>query len=377
MKIFLTTDFLMTNEKEQLSNLKWLSHMITRPIGSHQIVNFVLPDYDEMSDGRNNRNQFFQKLGLDFCHDEVQLFFSADKVTESALDYVRNFLDCDLIIGYEFSEQTRKILDHLDVTYIDIWLHPIRYLDDVVFGFRSNSEKIQEKIASFGIDEELFNVYADMLKVQNYRGFRRFKNQLIPKSALFIGQTLKDKAIFSDGKMLTILDFKEKFKEYTQSYNRVYYSRHPFIKEGDENILNYLSRFSNVEIIFDPSYNLLASDEIEKVFSISSSVVHEAHFFGKQTEFLYKPIFETFNRNDDALSDPDRYIPIMHAFLFNDFWSHLLMGEVLKPNKQYYIKNDLFRDTLSFYWGYRDIDKLESLKQTVSRLYKTVNAKKV
>lgn len=81
-------------------------------------------------------------------------------------------------MGYELSEQTRKILDKIKVTYIDIWLHPIRYMDDVLFGLKSNNEEINNKLYTFNIPSETYYLYADRLKVQNYRGYRKNKSYL-------------------------------------------------------------------------------------------------------------------------------------------------------------------------------------------------------
>lgn len=365
MNIFLTTDFLMTNEPEQRSNLKWFQDILQRPVSikeKNSISTFVLNDFCK----DRSRSEFFSLSDISFDETKTQLFFNNESINTASLSYVSKILqDCDLVIGYELSEQTRYILDKINVKFIDIWLHPIRYLNDVMFGIYANSNSINQRIKSYSIDEELFYVNADMLKVQNYRGFRRFKNNLIPGSALFVGQTLTDKAIFSKGKMLSVLDFKDEFKSITKKYERVYYSRHPFVKEGDEEIISYLKRFPNVEVVGSPTYNLLAAKEIEYVFTVSSSVVHEAHYFGKESEFLFKPIFNTSG-------DTKKYHPIMHAIFFENFWNFVLY-DIETPQKDIYLGDNKIRDTLSFYWGYRKIDKLESLKETVSFIFKKIN----
>lgn len=365
MNIFLTADFLMTSESEQRSNLKWIHDLLRRPVsikGNNNVSIFLLTEFLEGS----SRYEFFNTLGLDFDEKKTQLFFSINDIDTTTLDYVSNILkDCDLIIGYELSEQTRYILDQINVKYIDIWLHPIRYLNDVMFGVHSNSSSINQRIKDYAINEELFYINADMLKVQNYRGFRRFKNNLIPDSALFVGQTLTDKAIFSEGKMLSVLDFKSEFKDAAKKYERVYYSRHPFVKEGDDEIISFLNRFPNVEVVSSPTYNLLAAKEIEYVFTVSSSVVHEAHYFGKESKFLFKPVFHTFG-------EAQKYYPIMHAIFFEDFWNSVLYG-MTTNNWNMYLGDNKIRDTLSFYWGYRKIDKLESLKETVSFIFKKIS----
>lgn len=365
MKIVITTDFLVTSESEQLSNLKWFYQLLHRPIksvvGDDNITQFFLCDKNTSK----SRECFFSLISRDFNLGQ-QLPFDVTDVTDDALLFVNELCsDFDLIIAYELSEQTRFILDKIGKKYIDIWLHPIRYLDDVLFGVSSNDIAYCDRMQPYKVSEELFFIMADFLKVQNYKGFTRLNYELLPNSALFVGQTLLDKAVCYKGKFLNLLDFKEEFKRIASQYNYVYYSRHPFVKTGDEKVLEFLQRFNNVEIINQSSYKLLASGDIDFVFSISSSLVSEAFYFGKKVQFLYKPVFSVFG--DDV-----KYYPVMHALFFEQFWRAVLLGENGFNNYNLYLGRDCIRDHLSFYWGYRDIDKLECLKKQVGVLTRKI-----
>lgn len=53
------------------------------------------------------------------------------------------------------------------------------------------------------------------------------------------------------------------------------------------------------------------------MFSISSSVVHEAKYFGKDVEFLYKPVITIGDHKKD-------YTSVMHEIFYGHFWASIL-----------------------------------------------------
>ena len=199
-----------------------------------------------------------------------------------------------------------------------------------------------------------------MLKIRSYKGFDRKNVNIEDNSALFIGQTLQDKAICDHGKMLTILDFKEKILSIKKQYKKLYYSRHPYVKKGDEEVLNFLHT-NNIQLINIPAYNLISSGKIKKVFSVSSSVVYEAKYMGCQYEFLYKPIIKI------GVNYPDEYISIYQKFVSPVFWAEVLSPviETSPCDDAYFLDTkDKLRDMLNFYWNYASIDKVEMLRKS-------------
>ncbi len=368
--ILLSADFLATKESEQSNNIRWLKDLLSRPI--QQATKITASDFKSVISEKNGfvRSCFFERSGIQFIPGEMQFDFMPECVSEDSIHYLQQHIaEETLLIGYELSAATRTILNRAKITYIDIWLHPIRYLDDVLFAFSSNNKDINQALGKFNLNENTYYAYADRLRVQSYKGFRRPKLDLHDNSALFVGQTLYDKAISHHGRMLTLLDYKHKFEQLCTTYSHVYYSRHPFVKTGDEEVMAYVRQHKNVSVIDEPAYFLLTSDEVHKVASISSSVVHEAKYFSKETDFFFRPVITI------GVSEGD-YSSIYQSFLFGHFWS-----AVLEPcfkvypvqHIEYFESKDKIRDMLSFYWGYRNIDKLESLKQTVGTFYEKKN----
>ncbi|EEZ4370081.1 HAD-IA family hydrolase, partial [Escherichia coli] len=361
--IYISSDFLMTKEKEQFSNVKWLYEVLKRPIEQSsgkkaRIFTSSLTALDKFS-----RIEFFKKSNVELNIHKTQFYYNHKDIINDSLAYLHDFISHDdLVIGYELSEQTRSILTRANIKYVDIWLHPVRFLDDVLFGFSSNDRNVFKKLGDFYYPTETYWLYADRLRISAFKGWKRIIDniKIKPNSALFIGQTLEDKAVSKNGKMLNLLDFKKEFEQLGIEYGKVYYSRHPFLKNEDKHIIDYVESCGFASVINEPTYYLLSHPNISKVVTISSSVATEAKYFDKQIEFLYQPIFNESKEFGDR-----NYIPIFQDFMTSHFWS-IILSPITEtrvcPKIEFLNKKDKIRDMLGFYWGYKQIDKNEYIR---------------
>lgn len=368
MRLHIASDVLMTSTDEQESNVRWLGDLLRRPLGRATGIIPLTTISGQQREHAFSRRRFFESSNVKLDSEARQFFYAAHEIDDASVEYLRSAFDpTDVILGYELSEQTRTILTRAGLRFIDIWLHPVRFTDDILFGLASNHPEVDSKLGEHEVDEYMCFAHADRLRVQNYRGFRRFKGRLEDGAALFVGQTLLDKAVFCDGRMLNLLDFESEFRQLGREHSTVYYSRHPFVKHGDEAILDLIRSSSFAQLIDFPTYHLLASDEIRTVASISSSVVQEAKYFGKATKHLYRPPVPL------RWDQPDGYATIGSDLLNPAFWSRVLAPAMqTDPDAPEYrpsATKDRLRDALSFYWGYRAVDKTETLRENIGRLH--------
>lgn len=357
----------MTGEEEQHSNLRWFVDLLARPL---ETATGLRPEPFVGASSSNStfsRKRFFELSGIELDPHARQFHYDHAAIREESRSYLASFIaEGDVVVAYELSEQTRQTLDSLGITYVDIWLHPLRYLDDILFAFSSNDERVFGRIVNYSLDEEHFRLYADRARISTYKGFERVNLPVAPDSALFVGQTLEDKAICrnTDGRMLTLLDYKEQFEAAGQRHSVVYYSRHPYVKRGDEQILEYVRTCGFAEVVAWPAYQMLAHPGLRHVFSISSSVVYEARYFGKETRFLYRPVIDL--RLVPGLRN---YASIFQEFVSGHFWSDVLEPVVHTkpcPRIVFMDPKDKLRDMLGFYWSYRHVDKIESMRQELA-----------
>lgn len=365
-RILIAADFLMTKEKEQFSNRRWMLDLLSRPIERATGLMPVTLASSRSDANLINRTAFFAASGIQVDLDETQFWFDASRITEASLALLEPFVSStDLVIGYELSEQTRSVLDRMGVQWIDVWLHPVRFMDDVLFSFNAKSDSVRARLFERDVPAELMGLYADRVRVQTYKGWRRIEADVLPNSALCVGQMLNDKSVLCDGRMLSLLDFKDRFEQIAAEHSRVYYSRHPYMKQGDEKILKWISTLPNVELTNEASYRLLSSNRIQTVFSLSSSVVEEARFFGKNAFYLHRPVVRFGDPHDPMCG-----ASIQQDFVSPRFWADilapLLPTNSRAPHVAFTDTKDKIRDMLGFYWSYHDIDKTENMRRRLT-----------
>lgn len=354
----------MTKEKEQYSNRRWLFDITSRPIS---MATGIQPQsfFSSLTQSSAfNRKKFFSLSEITLNIDETQFYFDDALISVSSIEYLTKHINpqSDILIGYELSAQTRRLLSRAGIIYIDIWLHPIRFLDDILFAFSSNSAAIRRRLFSFNVPSATFYLYADRIKVMGYKGWRRDELKIPPSSALFVGQMLNDKSVCRDGKMLSVLDFQSDFRRLAADHQQVYYSRHPYLRKGDEKILSFLKTFPNVQLTELPAYRLLSSNNIRTVMGVSSSVLTEALYFGKTVKTLFKPVIPL----SDVYSE-ESYASIYQDFVSPHFWADVLSSvtpSVSKSRIQFIDTKDKLRDMLGFYWNYKEVDKVEEIRST-------------
>ena len=353
-KFIICADPLFTSELEQSSVLNWFFDLIKFPLSkatNGNIIKFISKDYNS---NFFNRKTFFDKSDYQINLDDKQTYFNPMEIKNTSEDYfIQHFGDCTdtLIIGYEFSNETKEILDRLNYTYIDIWLHPVRFMDDILFAFKSNNKSIMDKLFNHKVDDDYFYLYANKTKIKFNK--QNPDSGIKENSALFVGQMYTDKSIFKNGLMTNITHFKSEFEDLCNNYSTVYYARHPYIKQDLPEVTEFLNSFTNVEIATLSSYEYLSSPNVSKICGISSSVVSEAKYFNKNTEFFLGPNVPYGNTKND-------FISIYNEFVSPHFWSDILSNVVdtIECKKlEFFNTSNTLRNTLKFYWSYGDIDE--------------------
>ena len=193
-------------------------------------------------------------------------------------------------------------------------------------------------------------------------------------SCIFIGQTLQDKSVEKEGNFLNVTYFEEKLKELSEQYSKVYYVPHPHLGRKRKVIYDFIKKCPYIELLENCStYGLLASDKVKKVVAISTSVLYEAQYFGKEIEYLYKPLF-----NIDASFEDHSYISIHEDYWNPKFWADILspvcnVKENVKDVNYFKGQNNMIRNIRNTYWGYAQLDpikRIPTFKESIKDLYR-------
>ncbi|MBB5421873.1 hypothetical protein HDG40_000014 [Paraburkholderia sp. JPY158] len=349
-RIVVTGDFLRLNADGNASqniNIKWLYHLV-RPalqrVGTLPIDLLISTD-DEQCFAR----QYYEVNGLPrTLKSWVKLFNS--RANTRALAAIHDRLHDSLVVAFELPEVIRAALERLEIPYVDFTVHPARFLDDLLFGVRSNVPGLGKALGEFVVFDEEISLsaglaMATLAKLPNIAQVAGYENV-----ALFAGQTIDDKVLIRDGKLLGSSEFLDQFHTLCQSHSKVLVKPHPYAKNNP--IIVALTRlFHNTELIHNNFYHLLAQDPITHVYSITSSTSIEAAYFDKRGVHLavYPYAFSDHNASGG------HYLTISPAFFLPQFWGKVLQQMAL-PTRSFMpvelrAERSRMRKSMRNFWG--------------------------
>jgi len=311
-----------------------------------------------------DRKRFFELSNIN----PSEKYFYFNEISAASMGYLAKQVGNDILLGFEFSSQTKRLLEKLDITYINFWHHPVKFLDDLPLAFESNCPKIRENLKKFSISEDKLKFYAKYLKnkIKNSKDFRKI--EIPANSLLLVGQSENDQSLMKSGKMLSFNDFQEQIDNFQ---GNIIYAPHPqnlnkkrtkiHIK-NKPNLVKFLDKNKErLTISFESTYLLMASDNIKEVWAISSSIIREAKLFGKDAKYLYQPLF------DDSIC-------IMTDFLYPHFWNKIFDLQEIEEVKFDDIKNRLRLITrdCNLFWGMSEIDEVGIALSNFSKIKKSL-----
>lgn len=306
--------------------------------------------------------------GISYTKEAWGALFYNREYNEQAYQYIEAVFKDSLVISYEMDACILHILDELNIPYIDMYISPIRFLEDQLFSVTSNKAEIYTKLLEYKLPEELIHMQANYLKTF-YLMREAQKIQEVP-AVLFLGQTPFDRSLINPetGEIYNILNHKQEFENSVKGFNRILYKRHPKAF-GDDSVLDYLKSLGDVKIVDDNFYAMISRHDIKKVIAISSGGLIEAKYFGKETQHL---LHESVNLQYGNDFDKEKYINIYQHFFSLHFWADILSPYIPTTDypPEYTLsgpKNKLrnsrgHRD----YWGYQDVDH-EMIKLEVTK----------
>ncbi|MCU7800115.1 MAG: hypothetical protein KZQ70_08205 [gamma proteobacterium symbiont of Lucinoma myriamae] len=292
------------------------------------------------------------QIQLKSCLDDVDIIYgSFDKVSLHGLG---------LIIGFEFSAKEKVEIEKNKINYLDLRIHPVRFMDDVFFSFDTNSDAIWTKLQQYKVDDRLCRLQASMVKATVVK--IKKDHIVVPNSLLLIGQTEADMVVFDGEKYLSLLDRIDEIKKIAADYEHVYFKAHPYAKNNRYILRELRKELGEVQSTRDNIYHLLANDGIRHVAALNSSVLYEALYFNKETTFLFKPTFT------------DKQISIYGDYFNGDFWSDILSPVFLTIPSSLALpfQASRLRKAVNDFWGYNEIADeivlMDIIKSRVKRL---------
>lgn len=357
MEIVVTGDLLRPNPDgtpNQQSNIRWFNHMISYQLSRPLDKVPVIPLYPGKGEGFFDVDLFFGLNGLDVSVDSWARLYGAREVSTEAKSYFHSFFAHKFVVGFELPRLFIRLLEEAGCNYIDFIIHPIRFLDDVFFGVRTNNDKVRDLLHHASIPEERFHVQAGLHKAT----LSRLPSMAIKDNAcLLVGQTAADRSLISCGRIVALDNFEEEIVYRFKHYEKIYFKPHPYASDAYEDF-KFLSRFGEVELIEDNIYRLLADERFGEVVSISSSVGIESPYFGRLSSFFLGEPARLHNGFSCKL-EPECYFPVYDAFFDPSFWQKAFAPFCRVsdcPSVQLPRKTSRLRTSFQNHWGYNYLD---------------------
>lgn len=355
-KVMITGDIFRANkfgEPSQDININWLYQILQNPIklAASCEVNKVL--FSKKKDSLTNCA--YEMIGEEVSIDAWAKLFYLNNFNNEFLQHIWLQFRQAIVVAFELPEILRVAFEQLGIIYVDIIIHPIRFLDDVIFGIRSNNIKISETLQNYMLSEEKILLNAGIVMAS----MSRLKRLEIPGSAvIFAGQTADDKVLIEDGKFLKISDFLDNFSQITRDFDTLIIKPHPYSSNPFEAIS--ISRlFDRCLTTNENFYYLLSHDNIEAVYSISSSTSVEANYLGKQGYHFAQYPFNFAKKWEISEFKKGSFIPIDDVILSADFWRNILdpiLSTTAPTGYQLPKKPNRIRTSLRNFWGFNFVD---------------------
>lgn len=260
----------------------------------------------------------------------------------------RDFKDADLnsvdlVIGFELSREAKEKLNSMGKVYLNLRIHPVRFMDDIFFSFETNSDSIRLSLQNYCVNDELCKLQASIIKATVIKLNK--KNIIMPNSLLLVGQTEHDLVLYDGNKYLSLLDRIDQIKEVASNYNNIYFKPHPYVKNNHYLLRELRKTLGKVQYIHTNVYQLLANEGTQHVAALNSSVLYESVYFDKQTTFL---LHATFTNTQ---------IGIYGDYFNGAFWTDILSStlQTVPSSLELTFQPSRTRRALNDFWGYNEI----------------------
>lgn len=242
---------------------------------------------------------------------EQSLVGNGFKSELSALDLKGYF-----IIGFEISKVDINYLNKEGYDWINLSIHPLRFMDDLYFSVESSMDlDLSRNSVSTG--------FIDMsVKVLSQRYSLNFGKQETKKTLCILGQRQDDKSVFINNTFKKLEDYTEKLDSIVNEFDELLYKPHPY---NDDNKADQFiqDRYQAKTLNEDDIYKVFSQKTISSFCAISSSLLYEAKLFGIESIFLDKSPLKFGH-------------PVSYRLLIEDetFWS-----KVFKTSNSFTLKN--------------------------------------
>lgn len=351
-RIIITGDILRVDSSGAAGNqstaIRWLHALLKYPI---KIATGLEAEILTIDDFRLNIDKIYAHIRTAPSVDAWASLF--DEMPVDLSDIFISELSDALVIGWELPRSLCDALKNANITYIELSVHPVRFMDDILISARSNSPTIDDALLSQSLSEQDCYIQAGLISAF-------FIRRTTPRDepyALFAAQTKVDRSLIKDGKLLSQNWIADELLAQLPQGMPLLLKDHP-IQPSDELFRRLRSAGVNVQRIGGTIYRQFSDRRLTSIYTVSSSAGLEAQYFGHQTKYLYRPCFDIVFSGQPHDMVRDKFKSIDARVISPNFWRDILSATIdttpIEPETNL-SRPDLLRATLNFHWGFGEI----------------------
>lgn len=265
-----------------------------------------------------------------------------------------------LVIGYEMPDVMVDALQQLGRPFIDVILHPLRFLPDLVFALRTNVPRFHEVFQAWRLPDAVAAQQAGLIQAK--AAWMDKPVRVPPGTVLLLGQVANDRAMVQpDGGFASLEDHLARLHDLCSEHPCVLFKPHPYDAAGS-GAGRAVARLPVIVHTDANFYHLLAQPEIEGVVALNSSGLIEAKAFGRWGENLAPFLYDFHSERPPEAGMVGTPVAQTPAWIEPGFWRTLLspdstellnresVAPVWTPNR--------LRRSMNADWGYGFIEKV-------------------
>ncbi len=357
-KVIITGDILRPRSaRDNWRNvgIHWLHHVVRQPVQLATGLDVTRIDFSRETGSL--AMGLYQSMGERIGFDGWAHVYDPDTLPETLLQYCWLHLRHALVIGFELPPVMKRAMDALDIPYLDFILHPIRFADDLFIGAQTSHAGAYERLRAFMLPPDVIPVAAGLVMAAMNRLPRL---PLEGKTAIAALQYDRDRVLMHKGRFLSMEDFTGPLEDALRQVDHLIIKPHPNLPDSNDiAVLRSLSPRCSVRN--ENFYYLMSHENVEAVYSISSSTSIEARALGKAGHHLHTYPF-LFVEPDSVGQDVGRFVPMENPFATPEFWLRVLdaFGLNVKPSAWTKLppKPNRLRISLRSFWGFEFVERI-------------------
>jgi hypothetical protein len=265
-------------------------------------------------------------------------------------------LQADLVVGYEMPELLLGLLDSAGLAVIDVILHPVRFMDDIIFALRTNRQDLHSRLLCHEVQRSEMIRQAGFIKAK--AAWMTNPLSIAPGASLILGQVETDRAAVdpTTGTMRSLADHTEALLDLIVRSSKTLFRPHPY-QPACSKSLDLIKRLRSVCLTDTNYYQLLSLPEVETVCALNSSGLVEAELFGKEAIWLAPPCYQFGTAHPDT-TGYGAAVAQDGAWYTPKFWEAIRLNSGLSAEQPVPLSTNRLRRSMNADWGFSTIDKV-------------------